>query len=373
MEKILMTGKFEGTANVVVAEDIINKWAKNTQTGKEIAVRAYRDYLLCVGTTEDFLPSDGSVPVKTDLHLLREERSLCNFAMIRVMSGQKISGVAVYISHFRTWYRTVYDAPYGKVGKKGEGSSITSQYLKGMESALPTEMELEDERREPVTWELAKMFMENAEYRLQGGERKYMDAGVATMVAYAGLFRMGELTSTNSDPFNPDEDLCEANLVFEPTFWTAKRVEIRIGSTKADQSGIRDKDKPRGLPIDPSPFSPGRILRDMLAKRHGCRRGVEPLLGKRPLFQNGRGGQLTRDGVLTFMRAAMKGAGVPEARRLRFGTHSCRIGGATRLFQLGATPDVFRNMGGWVSDAWKLYVRMGQEDLMQFTRKMCPG
>ena len=371
---LLMKGDFDPTSNVVVAEDVINKWAEGTQKTTEIAVRALRDYLKCVGTFAAFFPPDGAVPEKTTAQRRREERALCNFAMLRVMAGQRINGVGVYVSSIRSWYRTIYQEEFGNVGKKGVGASLTSQYLAGMKKEyFPTDMEAEDERRAPVTWEHVKMFRENATRRFNRGERKWMDAGTATMVAYAGLFRMGELTSTDSNPFNREEDLCEDNLVFEPSFWMARRVEIRLGATKADQSGAKDKARPRGLPIDETPDSPGRAIRDMVARRHGVRRGEDPVLRKVPLFQNGRGGQLSRDSVLTFMRTALKQAGVPLARREQFGTHSCRIGGATRLFQLGATPEIFRQMGGWVSDAWKLYIRMGQEDLMSFTTKMCAG
>jgi hypothetical protein len=55
----------------------------------------------------------------------------------------------------------------------------------------------------------------------------------------------------------------------------------------------------------------------------------------------------------------------------QYGTHSCRIGGATRLFQLGALPEVIQHLGGWSSAAYREYVRIQQEDLMQFTRKIC--
>ena len=57
---------------------------------------------------------------------------------------------------------------------------------------------------------------------------------------------------------------------------------------------------------------------------------------------------MTRDGVMRFMRKTMRRAGWRESRVMRYGTHSCRIGGCTALFQLGATPEVIKNMGGVV-------------------------
>ena len=76
--------------------------------------------------------------------------------------------------------------------------------------------------------------------------------------------------------------------------------------------------------------------------------------------------------VLTNMRKMMqKGAGMSAAQVNDYGTHSCRIGGATALFQLGATPEVFKHLGGWSSDAYKIYVKVQQADLMRFARSMC--
>ena len=179
------------------------------------------------------------------------------------------------------------------------------------------------------------------------GEQKWAEAGVAIHVAFAGLFRMGELTSNNPDPFDPAEDLCERHLLFHPTFWTATHVTIQLGGTKADQPGERDRARPRMLPIDEPANSPGKNLRDMIARRHRLREGQEPTLSSAPVFQDGKGGHLTRDGVLAFIRSTLQRHGVAQELREKFGTHSARIGGATRLFQLGATGEEMQHPGGW--------------------------
>ena len=75
--------------------------------------------------------------------------------------------------------------------------------------------------------------------------------------------------------------------------------------------------------------------------------------------------------VLRFMRSTLRAAGFDEASVMRIGTHSCRIGGATRLFQLGASAEVMKQFGGWISDAYKAYVRIEQDDLMRYTCAMC--
>ena len=60
-----------------------------------------------------------------------------------------------------------------------------------------------------------------------------------------------------------------------------------------------------------------------------------------------------------------------EKDTLEFGTHSCRIGGDTALFQLGATPEVFKHLGGWSSDACKTCAQVQQADLVRHARSTC--
>ena len=200
-----------------------------------------------------------------------------------------------------------------------------------------------------------------------------MDIGVAVAIAYAGLFRMGELTATEG-AFDPVEDMSESDVQFLPSFWKANRVVIQLGRSKADQDGKRSKLRPRVLPVDEGVLmSPGRLLREMIAERQSLRKGSPPLLGAgRPLFQDRNGGQLKQSAVLVKMRKVLtERGGMTVAEALEFGTHSCRIGGATKLFQIGASPEVIKSLGGWSSEAYKLYVMVQQQDLMRFARSMC--
>jgi hypothetical protein len=273
-----------------------------------------------------------------------------------------MAGAEGMVSHVRTWYRVLHDAEYGRVGARGRPST-TSQYVKAIGVYFPP-TESTDTRRDPVTWPMVGVFM--AEARV----RKWVDVGVAIAVSFAALLRMGEATNTDG-VFDAAEDLAERHVSFHPTFWQADRIEIRLGRTKADQDGAKAKRRPRVIPVDGNPASPGNLLRDMIVRRHNLRAGEVPLLGGAPLFQDRKGGQLKRDSVLAFMRSTLRMAGMDEASVLRIGTHSCRIGGATRLFQLGATAEVLKQFGGWVSDAYKAYIRLEQEDLMRFTTAMC--
>ena len=292
-----------------------------------------------------------------------EEQTLTEFAVMRVMAGCTPDTAGGAVSNIRTWCELMLDRKYGRVGNQ-QKASLTSDFLKAMKvSKFYAEKDSADLRREPITWTMVMMFVRAAE------EQRRRDVGIAIAIAYAGLFRMGELTSSNELPFSPTVDLSERDVIFHPTFWTATTVVFNIGRTKTDYDGSKGKLRPRTLPVEPG--SPGDMLRHMLARRHGVTKGDDPVLRPVLLFQNSKRGHLTRDGVIRFIRETLKQAGWTEARRLQYGTHSCRIGGCTALFEIGASAETIQSMGGWSSDAYKLYIRLQQKHLLSYARRMC--
>jgi hypothetical protein len=242
--------------------------------------------------------------------------------------------------------------------------SPTSKCIKSMQIHYPMK-DNECKKRAPLTQELTRLMVKAARRRASP------DAGVAILVAFSGLFRMGELTATDQ-PCNPVEDMAENDLRFIPSFWTAHSVVMEMGRSKADQDGKRAKLRPRALPVDEEDMSPGGALRMVIAERHGLRKGMTPMRSTAPLFQGGRGGQLKQSAVLTHMRNTLeKHGGKSKEEAMTCGTHSCRIGGATRLLELGTTANVMKSVGGRSSEAWKGCVRMQQAQLMTFARRTC--
>ena len=69
---------------------------------------------------------------------------------------------------------------------------------------------------------------------------------------------------------------------------------------------------------------------------------------------------LTLNEVLRFVRNCLKIAGYSPALVRKYGTHSFRIGGFNRLFQLNVPIETIKHLGGWSSDAWKAYHRYTQ-------------
>jgi hypothetical protein len=360
MESV-MKGDFMLGSTRLVESDMIRKWSKGTWQAKKRVVKTFFKFLTATGQLQGLFPNGEPVSDKDNAHRKREEMALCGFAILRVMSGQKPSGAELYVSHVRTWFRTIHQDEFGQE----TNNKITSNYIASMKKVYEDNNDSKDERREPVTWQMCKMFV------VAGNNRNWRDLGVVTVVAYGALFRMGELTATSGQIFDAVKGMTEDRVEFFPTFWNARKITITMGKSKADQSGAGSRLRPRTLEIGKDPTSPGRLLQNLIAKRYSLVYGEEPVLGKSPLFQDTRGGQLKQSTVLGFMRHTLKEAGVSADKTKRYGTHSCRIGGATKLFQMGVSPEAIKLLGGWASDAYKAYIRIQQDDLMNIASKMC--
>jgi hypothetical protein len=313
--------------------------------------------------SEEIFPASEQMPTKTKRQTGLEEDALTAFALHRAMLGQSPKGICATVSHVRTWHETIFKEELGRVGMRSKASP-TSQHIKAMKGYYTIKGHSCVKRR-PMNRDLVRLVL--IESRKSGRD----DVGVAVLTAFAGLFRMGELAASDG-ACDPIEDMAERDLKFVPNFWNATKVIINMGRSKADQDGARSKLRPRILPVNEDLMSPGRALRDLIAERHGCRMGRTPTLGTTPLFQDDSGGQLKMSAVLTQMRRILqRKGGMSEHEASEFGTHSCRMGGVTALFQLGATPGVFKHLGGWSSDACELHVQMQQSDLMRCTRLTC--
>ena len=355
----MQDGTFANVTGRMAAADISRQWSDKTIDDKMRAVKAMFAFLKATGRMQRFFPDD-EIPIT---YPTEEEKVLSEFAIMRILAGNGTSTAAAMVSHVRTYTRVILNREFGKAGTMQQ-KSTTSQVIKGMSRYFNKEKQT-DEKRRLLTWQLVKMMYN------EGCRTARLSEGVAIAVAFAGLYRMGELTSSSNinRPFNTTTDLAETHLLFTPTFWTAQTVTIYIGGSKADQDGTKDAVRPRVLPTTVN--TPGRWLRDLLVQRHNIPFGEEPLLKDEPLFQNVKGGHLSQTQVLGHMRRTLEAAGFNKTQQLKYGTHSARIGGATALFKNGATMDVIKELGGWSSDAYKVYVRVQRDDMLRFSHLMC--
>jgi len=73
----------------------------------------------------------------------------------------------------------------------------------------------------------------------------------------------------------------------------------------------------------------------------------------------------------TDFHAGIKGLAVGlKLDPTQFGTHSCRIGGATTLAMLGYPTHVLMTLGRWKSDCYLRYLRLSVEDFAGFSKAM---
>ena len=119
-----------------------------------------------------------------------------------------------------------------------------------------------------------------------------------------------------------------------------------------------------------SPLCAGELIRMMLIQRHSlCRETYRSpnLSCSRPQFEAPNKGQLTQRPVMTFLRKILRHEGFPP---MDFGNHSFRIGGFNELLRLGIQIEKIVRVGGWSSEAWKVYVRTQQRDTQDMLMKM---
>ena len=357
LRSAMESGSIVEDTRTMAAGDVMRQWSSRTRDAKTKAVETFRAYLRATNRDNVFFPANGQQACSKE----NEEGVLCEFGVMRMMAGNSADAVLSMISHIRTWCYAVLNRVFGNKGSLTQ-RPYTSQVLKGMRGYGVKDIKMEI-KRSALSWEEIIM--------IKGDEpdSNRSNSIVAVAVAFAGLFRMGELTSTSRATFDPVRDLCERNVYFAPSFWTATQVTIRIGASKVDQNGIGDRDKPKVIPVGAG--LPGGWLRDLLARRHGLGVGQEPILRASPLFLNERGAHLAQDVVLRYIRSNLKRCGYSAEQVLTYGTHSARIGGATKLHQMGVSSEVIKAMGGWSSDAWKTYIRIRRQELLQISKTMC--
>ena len=86
-------------------------------------------------------------------------------------------------------------------------------------------------------------------------------------------------------------------------------------------------------------------------------------LGKRKL--NDKIFTITRDDYNQRLKLALRAIGI---RSERYGTHSGRIGGATMLWEGGASDAEIMELGRWKSDSWKIYCRQVRTKCLRLSK-----
>lgn len=154
-------------------------------------------------------------------------------------------------------------------------------------------------------------------------------------LAYFGLFRVGELVSSNSTS-NPTllTDDCKINL---------KSISITLKTHKTSQ-----KTTPLTLKL---PAEAEKTICPVLAMREYCKTRA---LSKGPLFCHNNGRAVTRQQVASVLSKCIQKTAYARGH---YRTHSFRIGRATDLASLGMSNEQIMQLGRWRSNCYKRYIR----------------
>ena len=173
---------------------------------------------------------------------------------------------------------------------------------------------------------------------IAGGRHNADTYATAFSVAFAGFFRMGELTY---DSFNPTfhSRRADVNLQDGTMFVPASKTDpFRNGTLVSLPTAVNDKT------VDPI-----RRLR-----RHFA---AYPARQNDPLFclysQNGTPKAFTRTRVVAVLQGCLDEAGIGSGG---FTGHSFRRGAATWAASIGVRDEDIMRLGRWSSKAWKAYV-----------------
>ena len=117
-------------------------------------------------------------------------------------------------------------------------------------------------------------------------------------------------------------------------------------------------------------MSAGQCIKDLIIARYamsGNENDFIPTLNA-PLFQSEEGKHLRAGRIETTIKNGLKTEGVLHTEK--YNTHSLRIGGTTRLCQLGCPIRLIKLFAGWSSDCALIYIQDEAKSFQQFAKNM---
>lgn len=182
----------------------------------------------------------------------------------------------------------------------------------------------------------------------------------ACVVAFLTFFRKSNLCVESERKFNPDRDLCKADISVEED---TVKVTVRWSKT------IQFKERVLEIPLHRARgtiFDVGAVWM-AYAKRDTGKEG-DTAFG----IVNTRGWRspMTHSWFGKRLKQALNETGRDSSR---YSGHSFRSGGATFAFEQGLPAEVVKMQGDWVSDAYLRYVRIEWGTKLKAARVMAEG
>ena len=173
----------------------------------------------------------------------------------------------------------------------------------------------------------------------------------AFLLAFFGLLRVSEFTCSSISEFRENVDLAVDDVFVD---YNAGLLRVRIKISKSD------------------PFRQGFVLRIAKTRERLCPFSAmtwflsfRRLLGPGPLFRLSNGQFLTRDHIVQVLARVF-----PHVPAAIMGSHSFRIGGASRLCVLGVQDATIQTLGRWASAAFKKYLHLSDQYVSELQSRM---
>ena len=170
----------------------------------------------------------------------------------------------------------------------------------------------------------------------------------ASTLAFFGLLRVSEYTSTWVRRYQPNITLAKSNISFNFNN-TIMTVSIKVSKTDVFRAGCRIH-----IGSTNNMLCPVNAMRLYLASR---------TIEVGPLYYFSDNSFLTRGRMASFLTQCL--------RNINLNTHSFRIGGATALAASGVPAATIRVVGRWSSDCYIRYLRFTPPMLSQLSSCMC--
>ena len=159
----------------------------------------------------------------------------------------------------------------------------------------------------------------------------------ASSLAFFGLLRCSEYTSSSRGSFDASSTLMVRNISFNLNF-SLMRIVIKASKTDPFRVGCTIRIAALNTPV-----CPVLLMREYL--------GCHPT-GAGPLFLWRAGQFLIRQDVVLMLRRCFPGV-------TNINTHSFRIGGASAAASAGIPDSQIQILGRWSSDAYRRYLHLG--------------
>ena len=176
----------------------------------------------------------------------------------------------------------------------------------------------------------------------------------ACCLAYFGLLRVSEFTTSSSDLFDPLKDLLLWDVALDNRA-SSSLIQVNTKQSKGDQfrKGAQIYLGKTGHAV-----CPVQALVQYLFRQGGA-----PGL----LFLLSNSKWLTRQAFSKALNEAFEELQMDSSQ---FNTHSFRIGAATSAKQAGMSDSHVKALGRWQSDAYQRYVRLSPQDLARLSRSL---